>query len=159
MVFVRVRDNDSRPHPTELTAVPLIQADPFLLTPNRRRLDAKDPAWPFPLPSTTNFQYADEPQFLRFEPSRSKPLFQGFERPSFTRIAILTALCLAANPAFYILTLVAKDRSLFVVRFLVSMWCSVIGFALGYILLRLIGAQHLEAASELVLVGHRDFLT
>ena len=74
-------------------------------------------------------------------------MFQGFERPSLTRIAILTALCLSAYPALYILTLVARDKSLFAVRLIVAMWCSGVGFALGYILIR-IGVQHLEAASE-----------
>ena len=62
----------------------------------------------------------------------------------------------------------AKDKSLFVVRLMVSAWCSVAGFVLGYILK--IGAQHLEAASKFTLadgigtlwglisnsLGHRD---
>ena len=60
---------------------------------------------------------------------------------------ILSILCLITYPAFYILTFVAKDRSLFTVRFIVAVWCSGVGFALGYILLS-IGAQYLEAASE-----------
>ena len=70
---------------------------------------------------------------------------------------ILAVLCLITYPAFYILTLVAKDRSLFVVRAIVSAWCSGVGFALGYILLQ-IGAQYLEAAGELALVVCRGFL-
>ena len=82
---------------------------------------------------------------------QSKPLSRRFERPSFFHIAILTVLCLITYPAFYALTFVAKDKSLFVVRLIVSAWCSGIGFALGYMLLA-IGAQHLEAASEFVVV-------
>jgi len=130
-----MRADDSNPHPTENSAVPLIQMDPFFLTPNRK--DTEYPAW--------------------LSPSSSKSLFRGFEKPSFFRIAILTALCLITYPAFYFLTLVAKDKSLFVVRIIVSLWCSGVGFTLGYILLKT-GAQHLEAASEFTLVGYPNFL-
>jgi len=129
MEHARTGDNDYNPYPAENSAIPLIQADPFLPTPNRREFDA----------------------------APSKLLFQGFEKPSFFRIAILTALCLITYPAFYILTLAAKDKSLFTVRIIVSLWCSGVGFALGYLLLK-IGAQHLEAASEFTLVECPDFL-
>ena len=78
--------------------------------------------------------------------------------PNYSHLAILTVLCLVTYPAFYALTFLAKDKSLFVVRLIVSAWCSGIGFALGYILLK-IGAQHLEAASEFIPVGYRDPLT
>jgi len=164
-----VRDNSSSPHPTENLAAPLIQAEPSILTPNRREFDVEYPAWPSPPSSTANFQYSDRSRIsslrslrprladLRFEPPRSKPLFRGFERPSFSRIVILTVLCLITYPAFYVLTFVAKDRSLFIVRLVVSLWCSGVGFALGYILLT-IGAQHLEAASESISVGYPGFL-
>ena len=54
-------------------------------------------------------------------------------------------------PAFCILNLVAKDRSLFAVRAIVSVWCSGVGFALGYTLLK-IGVRHIEATSELTLI-------
>lgn len=135
------------------SATPFFQADPFLLTPNRRVSEFDAPA--------SDSQYSDKPQFssrqllypklrslsLSFEPPRSKPLFRGFERPNFARIGIFTVLCLSAYPALYILTLIAKNMSLSIVRLIVAMWCSGVGFALGYILLR-IGVQHLEAASE-----------
>jgi len=167
MEHVRLRDDDWSP-PDSATS-PNWRADHFLLTPNRREPDADYPAWPSPSPSKTTFHYEDKPQFssrqllhpklanLRFEPPRSKALFRGFERPSFSRIAILTVLSLIAYPALYILTLVAKDKSLFVVRLIVAMWCSGVGFALGYILIR-VGVQHLEAASEFTLIWYRDLL-
>jgi len=140
-----MRDDDSEPHPTtESSASPPIQADPLLLTPNRREFDAEYQAPPSPPPSTPNFQHAKK---SRLSSQQSKPLFRWFERPSFSRIAILTVLCHLTYPAFILLTLVAKNKSLFTVRVLVSIWCSGIGFVLGYILLK-IGAQHLEAASE-----------
>jgi len=123
-----MRDNNSSRHPTENPSALLIQA-----------------------PGTIGFQGDDK------SPSGSKPAFRTFERPRFSHVAILTVLCLIAYPAFYALTFVAKDRSLYIVRLIVSVWCSVIGFALAYILLT-IGAQHLEAASEFTLVWHRDFL-
>jgi len=156
-----MRDSNSSPHLTENLAAPLIQADPSLLTQNGEEFDAEHPDWPSSSPPpTTSSQHADKPRFLRFdkfEPSRSKPLFRGFERPSFSRIAILTVLCFITYPVFYFLKLVAKDRSLFIVRLVVSVWCSGVGFALGYILLR-IGARQLEAASEFALAGYRRFL-
>ena len=166
MEHVRTRNNNSSPRPPENLTAPLIQPDPSILTPDGREFDAEDLAWPSPPPSTTNVQYTDKSHFsslrslhskikhasFRFEPPRS--LFRGFERPCFSRIVILIILCPTAYPAFYLLTLVAKDKSLFVVRLMVSTWCSAIGFVLGYILLQ-IGAQHLEAASEFMLVGYR----
>jgi len=156
MERIRTRDNDSNPDPTESPAAPLIQVDPSLLTPNRREFDPEYPAWPSSSASSKNSSKSRFSSLqslhlkrtdLRFEPSRTKPLFRGFERPSLSRIAILTALCLITCPAFYILKMVAKDKSLFVVRSIVSVWCSGVGFALGYILLK-IGARHIEAASE-----------
>ena len=150
-------DNRS-PLPTVDLSTPVNQAEPSLSTPDRRRSDAEDPVLPSPSLSAANFQHADESQSpsrslhpkragLGFRLPRSKSLLQGFERPSFSRIIILTVLCLITYPAFYVLTLVAKDKSLFIVRLVVSIWCSGVGFALGYVLLA-VGAQHLEAASE-----------
>ena len=159
-------DGSSSPHPVGNPTTPLIQADPSLLVPNRRVFDTEFPPSPSPPPTTA---YTEKSRFsglgsvrsklanLRFWPSRSKPgLSQRFEKPSFSHIAILTVLCLIVNPAFYILTLVAKDKSLFTVRLIVSAWCSGLGFALGYILLK-IGARHLEAASEFTLVSIETF--
>ena len=170
MEHIRMWDNKTSPRPTEDPASPPIQADPSLLVPNGTEVDPADQAWHSPPPSTVNIQYADKSRFsslrslqsrvelavLRFEPPRSKPLFRGFETPSFSRIAILTALCLLIYPAFSILKLGAKDRSLFAVRSIVSVWCSAVGFAVGSILLK-IGARHLEAASEFTLSGFEPF--
>ena len=169
MEHVHTRDNSPSPRPAGNPHAPLIQPDPFLSTRNGRDFDTEHPASRSPSSSTEDFQHTDKSGFsssqslrakladLRFKPPRSKPLFRGFERPSFSRIAILTVLCFITYPVFYILTLAAKDKSLFVVRAIVSVWCSGVGFALGYFLLK-IGAQHLEAASELTPVGCRDFL-
>jgi len=164
-----MKDDNSSPNPTGGNpAAPRIQADPPPPTLNRTGSDPEFPARPSTSSSTADFQYSDKswlpglPLHLkstgrRFEPPRSKPLLQGFETPRFSRIAILTTLCLITYPAFCILKLVAKDRSLFVVRAIVSVWCSGVGLALGYILLE-IGARHLEAASEFTLIGFRTFL-
>lgn len=148
-----MRDSYGSPPRTGDSSASFSQADRFLLTPNRRGFGTEYPSWSSS-PSTIEFQLSDKPQPLHAEPSdawyelpRSKPLFRGFERPSFTHIVVLTGLCLIAYPALYILTLVAKDKSLFTVRLIVAMWCSGVGFALGYVLMR-IGMQHLEAASE-----------
>lgn len=142
--------------PAVNSATPFSQADPFLLTPNRRPFDTED-AVSSPQYNTDKYQFSSrQPLYAKFpfrrlstslEPPRSIPFFRGFERPNFARIAILTVSSLSAYPALYILTLIAKDKSLFVVRLIVAMWCSGVGFALGFVLLR-IGVQHLEAASE-----------
>ena len=132
---------DSSPPPTADLATPTDRLDSLLPAPNGRGFDPEDAVWTSEPPSTTSSLYANE------QLPQAKPPFREFERPSFSRIAILTALCLVTYPAFYILTLVAKDKSLFIVRLIVSVWCSGVGFALGYILLK-IGAQHIEAASE-----------
>jgi len=134
-------------NPAEDSAPSLIQTDAVTSTPNGREFDAEYPARSSPPPPTKSFQYDDE------SPSRSKPLFRGFERPSLSRIGIFTILCIITYPAFFLLTFVAKDKSLFAVRVIVSIWCSGVGFALGYVLLR-IGAQHLEAASKFTLVRY-----
>ena len=168
MDHVRMRDNNSRSHPLEDPTAPFDQISPLLSTPNEGEHDAEDPSSPSPPSPPANSQHSDEKSWfsslqslrlkladLRIKPPRSQPLIRGFERPRFSRIAILAVLCLITYPAFYILTLVAKDRSLFIVRLIVSVWCSGVGFALGYILLT-IGAQHLEAASEFTLVEYRD---
>ena len=126
-------------HSTENPASPLIQVEPSLLTDVN-----EDPVCPSPTSSRTD---AGE------LPPRSKPHFRGFEQPSLSHITALTVLCLITYPVFYILTIVAKDRSLFVVRLIVSAWCSGTGFFLGCILLK-IGAQHLEATSRFTLAGY-----
>jgi len=159
MELVRLRGNSLNPLPAENPATPLIQADPSLSTPDGRVSDSEDLAWPSPPQSAVNFEYADEsrpssrqslhPELAepRFGPPRPKLSFRGFEKPSLTRIATLSLLCLITYPVFYVLTLVAKDKSLFTVRVIVSVWCSGGGFALGYFILE-IGAQYLEAASK-----------
>ena len=165
MKHVPMRRNNWSPPLAENPASPSILAGPSVSTSNGREFDAEGPTRPSSSLRTANHQHADisqlsnrpslrsKPSDLGFEPQRSKPWFRGFEKPSFSRVAILTGLCLIVYPAFYILTLLAKDRSLFMVRTIVSVWCSGVGFALGYILLK-IGAQHLEAASEFTLAGY-----
>ena len=148
--------SNSRPHPDAIPTTPPVQleADLPLLTSSGREFDVEDPASPSLPSSTTSSQFTDKSRFSKLEPPILKALSsRGFETPSFSRIAILTVICLITYPAFYTLTLVAKDRSLFVVRLIVSVWCSGVGFSLGYILLA-IGARHLEAASEFMLVGY-----
>ena len=143
--------DDWSPPLTADSVTPFIHA-PLLLTPNRSEFDADK--------TTLNFQYTGKSRvstrrslcpklagFIDDRLLRSRPLFRGFERPSFARIAILIVLCLIAYPALHILRLVAKDKSLFTVRLIVAVWYSGVGFALGYTLLR-IGVKHIEAASE-----------
>ena len=143
-----MRDNNS--NTTETTT--LTRAGPSIPTLSRRGPDPENPPRHSLLPSTENFQNPNKSLFSRFKPPLLQPLSQDFERPSFSRIAILAILCLITYPASFFLTSVAKDRSLFIVRVIVSVWCSGVGVALGYLLLR-IGAQHLEATSEFTRFG------
>ena len=147
-----MRDNNPSLRPSENPAGPSIRAEPSHLTPNGRDPDTEAcPARPPRPPSTANSQHAEK------SPPRSNPLSQGYERPGYSRLAILAALCIITYPIFYILTRVAKDKSLLIVRSIASVWCSGVGFALGYIILK-IGSQYLEAASESTLVEYRGFL-
>jgi len=158
-----MRHDDSSPNRTENPAAPLIQEDPSVLTLSGGGFDPGYPTRPSSSQSKDSYQRSDKSSFsslrslkltdLRFEPPRSKPLFRGFETPSFSRIAILTILCLITYPASRILKLVASDRSLFAVRSIVAVWCSAFGIALGYVLLK-IGARHIEAASEFTPIGY-----
>ncbi len=145
-----VRLSDSQSPPLTADSVTSTHAGTFLLTPIRNEFDDEE--------TTLSLQYTDRsPKFstrrslyptgLSFDPLRSKQLLRGFERPSFSRIAILSVLCLISYPTFYILKLVARDKPLFTVRLIVAVWCSGIGWALGYILLN-IGIRHIEAAGE-----------
>ena len=137
-------DLDSSP-----AALPIqLDLSPSIL--GRRDSETEYPAQLSQTSPTAN-PLAKKSRFWRFEPPQLKPLFRGFERPSFSHIAILAALCLITYPAFFLLTLVAKDKTLFIVRAIVSVWCWAVGFALGWVLLR-IGAQHIEAASAFTLV-------
>ena len=86
MEHVRTRDGNSSP-PIENSTAPLIQTGPASLTLTRGEFDAEDPALSFPPPPTANTQCEDKS-------------FQGFERPSFPRVAILTLLCLVTYPAY-----------------------------------------------------------
>jgi len=168
MEQTRTRDDDSSPDLTENPATPLIQPDPSLLTPNGGEFEPGCPTRSSSPQSKENFRYSDKSRFsslrslkltdLRFQPPRSKPLFRGFETPSFSCIVILAILCLIIYPTACILKLVGRDRSLFAVRSIVAVWCSAFGIALGYILLK-IGARHIEAASGFALIAFRTFLT
>ena len=131
-----------------------------------REVHDEDPSCPSRPPSTTDPQCVDESQSSSqrlLPPEVAEPEFessqpsQGFEKPSLFRIAILTLLCLITYPTFYILTLVAKDKSLFIVRSIVGAWCWGVGYVIGLWLLK-IGAQHLEAAGGSTLVGYRYIL-
>lgn len=143
MQHARLSD-DWSPPPTADSATPLFLDNPLPLTPIRGDILDEE--------TSLNSQYSDigshrSSRHLWSNSLQPKSLFQGFESPNFGRIAVLIVLCLVAYPAFYSLTLVAKDKSLFTVRLIVATWCSAIGFALRYSLLE-IGVQHIEAASE-----------
>ncbi|KAK0205990.1 hypothetical protein DFS33DRAFT_1256607 [Desarmillaria ectypa] len=71
---------------------------------------------------------------------------EGFEAPKWRKIIIHVILCLIAYPFLMAFVIVARNKTLFWSRFLVSIGCGVIGFALGLSLLSL-GRPFLEAAT------------
>ncbi|GLB33262.1 hypothetical protein LshimejAT787_0101460 [Lyophyllum shimeji] len=80
------------------------------------------------------------------KPHKRHPFAKGFEAPLWKNILVHIALCLIAYPFLLLITLVARQKSLFWTRFIVGMGCGLIGFCLGLSLLQL-AQSHLEAAT------------
>lgn len=78
---------------------------------------------------------------------KEHPFSRNFEAPHWWYIGLHATLCLISYPIILLFILVAKDRSLFWTRFIVSAGCGLIGFMLGLSLLRM-GKSFLEASSE-----------
>jgi hypothetical protein len=100
-----------------------------------------DESFAKPLPSPSLF-----PRGLP-RPPEQHPFAEGFEAPIWTHLLIHVGLCLVAYPLLIIFTVIARNKSLFWTRFIVSMGCGLIGLSLGLSLLRL-GKRFLESASE-----------
>jgi hypothetical protein len=79
--------------------------------------------------------------------SRSGGLSKNFERPNYFLLFTHLILCGLAWPILYVFTLIARDKTLFWARLVVSMGGGIVGVSLGFTLLNL-SKRFLEAASE-----------
>ncbi|TFK74366.1 hypothetical protein BDN72DRAFT_833278 [Pluteus cervinus] len=80
------------------------------------------------------------------KPPKRHPFNQNFEPPNWWYIGLHIAMCLVAYPIIILFILVAKDKSLFWTRFIVSLGCGILGLMLGFSLLRF-GKTFLEAST------------
>lgn len=132
------------------SATPLYPATTPPLSPKRKLYNPYDDEhW---MPSAP-YGVKEKRKTSPLSPSKPKigarSLFKGFERPHWGKIVMHFLACIASYPAMYLLTLVARERSLFIARVLVAVWCSVFGFCLAFSLVEF-ATKHLEAASELM---------
>ncbi|KAF8919143.1 hypothetical protein CPB85DRAFT_881024 [Mucidula mucida] len=79
-------------------------------------------------------------------PCHPLPFAQSFEQPHWRKIALHIFLVALAYPILLIFVIIARDKSLFWSRFVVSIGCGIIGFGLGLSLINL-GRPFLEAAT------------
>lgn len=72
----------------------------------------------------------------------------NFEKPDWKQLVLHVFMCLASYPVMYAVTLIAKDRTLFLVRVVVSVGSAMVGFCLAFSLAAS-ATKYLEAASEI----------
>ncbi|KAL0949830.1 hypothetical protein HGRIS_009865 [Hohenbuehelia grisea] len=90
-------------------------------------------------------------------PAREHPFSKSFEPPDWRLLVLHVAACVLAYPILLIFVLIAKEKSLFWTRFIVSCGCGAVGFCLGLSLLNL-GKSFLEAATWATLI-HQSRVT
>ncbi|KAF8663578.1 hypothetical protein AX16_000922 [Volvariella volvacea WC 439] len=120
------------------------------LNPRHPRSDSQSQYQEIPIPLSNDI----DPEELKSShaifprPSKPKqhPFSQSFEPPHWWPIIIHVILCLVSYPVILLFTIVARDRSLFWTRFIVSLGCGLAGVSLGMSLLRL-GKSYLEAST------------
>ncbi|KAF8890375.1 hypothetical protein BD779DRAFT_1610820 [Infundibulicybe gibba] len=87
--------------------------------------------------------------FSRGPPStltKKHPFARTFEPPNWRLLITHTVLCLLTYPVLLVFIIIAGGKTLFWTRFLVSTGCGLVGFFLGFSLLRL-GKRFLEAST------------
>lgn len=122
-------------------------------SPNRRKSDSYPECW---LPSSPPYALTDKRKasilpirltIPKFDSPKPRTIVKGFERPDLRQLALHVLVCLVSYPAMYLVTLVANERSLFLVRILVAVWSALVGFCLA-LSLAAFATKHLEAASK-----------
>lgn len=123
-------------------------------SPNRRQSDSYPDHW---LPSSPPYALTGKRKasilpirirIPKFDAPKPRPIIKGFERPRFTQLFLHVSVCLGSYPVMCFITVVAKDRSLFLVRILVAVWSALVGFCLAFSLVAF-ATKYLEAASKL----------
>lgn len=133
------------------SATPLYPSVAPEFSPNRRQSDSyTGKQWTPSSPSygvETKRRGSALPIRLPIPKTSARPIFKGFERPDLRQLSLHVFVCFVSYPVMYLVTLVAKDRSLFLVRVLVAVWCALVGFCLAFSLVTF-ATKYLEAASE-----------
>lgn len=78
---------------------------------------------------------------------RLHPFSQSYEAPEWKTLVVHTLFCLIAYPFLLLFVFIARGRTLFLARLVVGVGCGIIGFFLGFSLIRL-ARRHLEAAGK-----------
>lgn len=124
----------------------------FMLSPNRRNPSSySDEGWEYLSSSTYEIKEKCKTSLptLSLPKVNARPIFKGFERPDWSKIALHIFACLFSYPMMYVVTLISRDRSLFLVRALVAVGSALVGFCLAFCLVAF-AIKYLEAASELL---------
>lgn len=123
-------------------------------SPNRRPSDVDSETWGRPTaPYLLEEKRTRSTSLLpinialpKFDGPQPKTIFKGFERPDLKQLALHILICFASYPVMYLVTLIAKDRSLFIVRAVVAIGSAGVGFCLAFSLVAF-ATKYLEAAS------------
>ncbi|KAF4602487.1 hypothetical protein EYR40_005696 [Pleurotus pulmonarius] len=145
----RRQDDDVYPNPHRRTVSDASSSDESLTT--TPRIPSQQTAYVALLPHTH-----DKPPtaFPPPPPSRSgrQNLFaRSFEAPDWRLLVLHTVLCLLAFPTLLVFTIIARNRTLFWTRFIVSIGCGLVGFFLAISLINM-GKAFLEAATWATLI-------
>lgn len=95
------------------------------------------------------------PTKLKWGRQRRHPFAQSFEPPNWKFIIIHVVLGVLSYPVLLIFEAIARDKTLFWTRLLVSVGCGLVGFCLGLSLIGL-GKAYLEAAGRSTLCLERE---
>ncbi|KAG5639156.1 hypothetical protein H0H81_006415 [Sphagnurus paluster] len=85
---------------------------------------------------------------------RKNPFAEGFEAPHRKTILFHIVLCVVTYPILLLVTIIARERSLFWTRFIVGLGCGILGLIIGLSLLKL--AQPLLEAVTWATVIHQS---
>lgn len=153
--------NDIPLVPNRLKAPPELLQKPSSRTGQRPRYLSLSEASDFdesahlkPSPSFTDDSFLQTPPSSLFprgipKPPRQHPFAQNFEPPEWMKIFVHVLLCVFAYPILLVFVVIAREKTLFWTRFAVSIGCGLMGFLLGWSLLRL-ARSFMEAASQYI---------
>lgn len=140
----RRQDDDVYPNPHRRTVSDASSSDESLTT--TPRIPSQQTAYVALLPHTYDKPPTVFPPPPPSRSSRQNLFARSFETPDWRLLVLHTVLCLLAFPTLLVFTIIARNRTLFWTRFIVSIGCGLVGFFLAISLINL-GKAFLEAAS------------